>query len=158
MQANIGRSLVKKILNFLQNETEGTTGEYQLQLCDDTFIGSLAFFAEISNHFYILNIKLQGKKQNRFQLVEHSEGFCKKLVPLRASLQRNDATYIPSCSELLGKGISIDFSAIFEKFNKINDRFADFDLLKAKMEPLNNTIKVDIESQPLYLQQELCEL
>ena len=79
-------------------------------------------------------------------------------TPLRASLQRNDATYISSCSELLGEGINIDFSAFFEKINKINDRFADFDLLKAKMEPFNNTIKVDIELQPLYLQQELHKL
>ncbi|XP_076804676.1 general transcription factor II-I repeat domain-containing protein 2-like [Clavelina lepadiformis] len=155
-------SLRKEILNFLQNEIEGTTETYQIQLSDDKFIGSLAFLTDISNHFNILNMKLQGKKQNISQLVGHIEGFRKKLVLFKASLQRNDATHFPACSEVLGERKSIDFSAFSNKIGDIidefNDRFADFDLLKAQMELFNNPMEIVIESQPSYVQQELCEL
>ena len=76
----------------------------------------------------------------------------------RASLQRNDATYFPLCSELLAEGISIDFSAFFEKIDEMsdefNDGFADFDLLKENVEVFYNPMEVDVESQPPYLQQE----
>ena len=92
----------------------------------------------------------------------HIKGFCKKLVLFRASLQRNDTTHFSSCSELLGEGKSIDYSPVFEKISKIsdkfNDRFAYFDLLKKKVKLFNNPTEVNVESQPLYLQQELCEL
>ena len=63
---------------------------------------------------------------------------------------------------VLSEENSMDFSAFFEKIGDIsdvfNDRFADFDLLKTKVELFNNPIEVDVESQPPYLQQELCEL
>ena len=39
---------------------------------------------------------------------------------------------------------------------RVNERCADFDLLKAKLELFNNL--EDVKSQPPYLQQELCEL
>ena len=127
----------------MQNETEETTEEYKLQLNDDKFIGSLPFLTDISNHLFIINMKLQGKKQNKSQLVERIEGFCKKLnVLFRAFLQRYKITHFPSCSVLLGEEKSIDFSSLFEKMGEIsdefNDGFADFDLLKAKVELVNN--------------------
>ena len=54
------------------------------------------------------------------------------------------------------------FSAFFEKIGEIsdefNDKFADFDFLKENVKLFNNPIEVDVESQPLYLQQELYEL
>ena len=40
------------------------TEKYQLQLSDDKFIGLLTFLTDISTHLNILNMKLQGKKQN----------------------------------------------------------------------------------------------
>ena len=90
------------------------------------------------------------------------EGFCMKLVLFRASLQRNDAIHFPLCDDLLDEGIVTDFSAFFEKIGEIsdefNDRFADFDLLKANVGFFDSPIEVDIESQLPYLQQELCEL
>ena len=68
----------------------------------------------------------------------------------------------PSCAELLGEKKRFNFLKFFEKIGEINDelndRFADYDLLKAKLELFNNPIEVNIESQPPYLQQELCEL
>ena len=70
---------------------KGTTEEYQLQLRNDKLIGLLAFLIVISNHLNVLNIKLVGP----------IEDFHKKLVLFWASLQRNDATHFPSCSELL---------------------------------------------------------
>ena len=92
----------------------------------------------------------------------HIESFRKKFVLFRASLQRNDVTHFVSCNELLGEEKSIDFSAFFEKICEIsdefNDRFANADLLKAKVEIFNNLIEVDVESQLPYFHQELCEL
>ena len=46
-----------KEMYFLQSETEATTKEYQIQLSDDKFIGSLAFLTDISNHLNMLNFK-----------------------------------------------------------------------------------------------------
>ena len=55
------------------------------------------------------------------------------------------------------KETNIDFSAFFEKIGEIsdvfNDRFADFDLLRANVELFNNLIEVEEESQPPYSQQ-----
>ena len=106
-----------------------------------------------------LNIKFQSKRQNISQLVGHIESFCKNLVLFRASLQRNDVTHFFSCSKLLGEGKSNDFFAFFEEIceisDELNDGFADFDLLKAKVKILNILIEVDRESQPPYLQLEL---
>ena len=79
----------------------------------------------ITNHLNILNIKFQATKQNISQLVGHIEGFCKKLVLFRASLQRNNATHFPSCCELLGEGKSIDFSSFSEKITDISAEFND---------------------------------
>ena len=83
-------------------------------------------------------------------------------MQFRVSWQRNDATYFFSCNKLLAKEKSINFSTFFEKIGEIsdefNDRFADFDLLKANVELFNNLMKIDTESQPPYPQQELCEL
>ena len=123
----------------MQSETEASTKEYQIQLSDDKFIGSLAFLTDISNHLNMLNLKLQGKKQFISQPVGHIEGFCKKLVLFKASLQKNDALHFPSCCELIGEGTRINFCAFFTKIgevtNEFNRRFADFDLLKTKLEP-----------------------
>ena len=64
-------------------------------------------------------MKLQGKKQNIFQLVGHIESFCKKLVLFRASLERYNAAHFSSFSELLGEEKSINFSAFFVKLVKV---------------------------------------
>ena len=79
---------LRKEIYFLQSETEATTKEYQIQLGDDKFIGSLAFLTDISDHLNMLNLKLQGKKQFISQLVGHIEGFRKKLVLFKASLKK----------------------------------------------------------------------
>ena len=54
-------------------------------------------------------------------------------------------TYFPSFNELLGEGKSINFSSFSEKISDISarfeDRFADFDLLKAKVERFNDPIE-----------------
>ena len=101
-------------------------------------------------------------KQNVSQLVGRIEGFRKKLVLFKISLLRNNATHFPLCSELLGEGKSIDFSAFSEKIDKIigdfNRRFVDFNLLKAKVELFCNPMEIDIESQPPFVQLELCEM
>ena len=142
---------LRKEIYFLQSETEATTKEYQIQLRDDKFIGSLAFLTDISNHLNMLNLKLLGKKQFISQLVGHSKGIRKKLVLFKASLQKNDASHVSSCCELNGEGTKIDFCAfsaeIGEVTNEFNRRFADFDLLKTKLELFNNLMEVDIESQ-----------
>ena len=155
-------ALRKEILYFLQSETETTTKEYQIQLSDDKFIGFLAFLTDIINHLNMLNLKLQGKKQFISQLVGHIEGFRKKLVLFKASLQKNDASHFPSCCELIGEGTKIDFCAFSAKIGEVTDefnrRFADFDLLKTKLELFNNSMEVDIESQASCFQLELCEL
>lgn len=130
-------------MTFIQNQIGGTT-EYVIQLNDDKFIGSLAFLTDITNHLNILNLKLQGRKQNISQLVGYVEGFCKKLLLFKTSLQRNDATHFPSCCELLGEGKNIDFITFSEKIGDIIDefssRFADFDSLKAELELFNNPL------------------
>ena len=59
------------------------------------------------------------------QLVGQIKGFCKKLMLLRDSFQRNDATHFPSCSKLLGEEKTIDFSAFSEKISDINNEFND---------------------------------
>ena len=108
---------------------------------------------DINNHWYILNIKLQGKNQNIFQLVGHVEGFCNKLFCC-------DPFFF--MQQLLGEGKSIDFLEFFKKFKEISDefnnRFTDFDLLKAEVELFNNPMEENVKSQPPYLLQELCEL
>ena len=105
-------------------------------------------------------MKLQGKKQNISLFVAHIEGFRKKFMLLRASLQRNDATHFSPCSELLGEEKNFDFSVFFEKIFEIsdefNDTFANFDLLNTKAEVFSNPIEVDVEPQPLHLQQKSC--
>ena len=72
---------------------------------------------------------------------------CQTNHATRASLQRNDATYFPLCSKLLGEEISINFSAFFKKIgeisNEFNDRFADFNLLKENVEFFNSVMTVD---------------
>ena len=78
----------KRNIIFSAEEAEATTKQYQIQLSDDKFIGSLAFLTDISNHLNMLNLKLQGKKQFISQLVGHIENFCKKLVLFKASLQK----------------------------------------------------------------------
>ena len=155
-------ALRKEILYFLQSEKEATTKKYQIQSSDDKFIGSLAFLTDISNHLNMLNVKLQVKKQFISQLVGHIEGFHKKLVLFKASLQKNDASHFPSCCELLGEGTRIDFCAFSRKIGEVTDefnrRFADFDLLKTKLELFSNPMEVDIKSQASCFQLELCEL
>ena len=63
---------------------------------------------------------------------------------------------------MIGEGTKIDFCAfsakIGEATDKFNRRFADFDLLKTKLELFNNPMEVDIESQASCFQLELCEL
>ena len=155
-------ALIKEILYFLQSETEATTKEYQIQLSHDEFIGFLAFLTDISNHLNMLNLKLQGKKQFISQLVGHIGGFREKLVLFKASLQTNDASYFPSCCELIGEGTRVDFCAFCTKIgevtNEFNRRFADFDLLKTKLELFSNPMDVDIEFQASCFQLGLCEL
>ena len=77
-------------------------------------------------------------------------------------MQKNDATHFPSCCELIGEGTKIDFCAFSAKIGEITDefnrRFADFDLLKTKLELFNNSMEVDIESQASCFQLKLCEL
>ena len=113
-------ALRKEILYFLQSE-KATTKEYQIQLSDVKFIGSLAFLIGISNHLNMVNVKLQGKKQFISQLVGHIEGFRKKLVLFKASLQKKDASHFPSCCELLGEGTRIDFCAFSTKIGEVTD-------------------------------------
>ena len=79
-----------------------------------------------------------------------------------ASLQKNDASHFPSCCELLGEGTRIDFCAFSTKIGEVTDqfnrRFADFDLLKTKLELFSNPMEVDMKSQASCFQLELCEL
>ena len=110
----------------------------------------------------MLNVKLQGKRQFISQLVGHIEGFRKKLVLFKDSLQKNDASHFPSCCELLGKGTRIDFGAFSTKIGEVSDefnrRFADFDLLKTKLELFNNPVKADVKSQASCFQLQFFEL
>ena len=68
----------------------------------------------------------------------------------KASLQKNVASHFPSCCELIGEGTKIDFCAFSAKIGEVADefnrRFADFDLLKTKLELFNNPMEVDLES------------
>ena len=57
-------------------------------------------------------MKLQGKKQNVSQLVRHIEGFRKKLVQFKVSLQRNDAAYFPYAANCLVKGKAFIFCVL----------------------------------------------
>ena len=63
---------------------------------------------------------------------------------------------------MIGEGTKIDFCAFSAKIGEVADefnrRFADFDLLKTKLELFNNPMEVDIESQTSCFQLELCEL
>ena len=122
----------------------------------------MAFLTDISNHLNMLNVKLQGKKQFISQRVGHIEGFRKKLVLFKASLQKNDASHFPSCCELLGEGTKIDFCAFSTKIGEVTDefnrRFVDFDLLKTKLELFSNPMEVDIKSRASCFQLELCKL
>ena len=78
------------------------------------------------------------------------------------SLRRNNITHFPSCCELRGEKKAFIFLSYLKKIGHIRDqfkdRFADFDLLKAKMELFNNPMEVEVEPQPFYTQQQLCEL
>ena len=66
------------------------------------------------------------------------------------------------CCELIGEGTRIDFCSFSTKIGEVTDefnrRFADFDLLKTKLELFSNLIKVDIESQASCFQLELCQV
>ena len=61
---------------------------------------------------------------------------------------------------VLGEEKNFDFSVFFEKIFEIsdefNDTFANFDLLNTKAEVFSNPIEVDVEPQPLHLQQKSC--
>ena len=46
-----------------------------------------------------------------------------KVVLLKDSMQRKDATHFPSCSELLAESKNLDFSAFSEKIGDIGDEF-----------------------------------
>ena len=63
---------------------------------------------------------------------------------------------------MIGEGTRIDFCAFSTKIgevtNEFNRRFADFDLLKTKLELFSNPMEVDIESQASCFQLELFEL
>ena len=47
---------------------------------------------------------------------------------------------------------------IGEIIDEFNCRFADFDLLKAKVKLFSNPMEIDVESQPSHIQLKFCEM
>ena len=60
-------------------------------------------------------MKLQGKKQNVPQLVGHIDGFRKKLVLSKVSLQRNNDTHFTRAVNCLVKGKAFIFLRSLKK-------------------------------------------
>ena len=107
---------------------------FQTQLQSTEFLCSLAFLTDITNHFNVLNLSLQGKRQSISYLVRHVEGFYLKLVLLTECLQNNNFAYFLCCSVIKKEYSKADFiqfvsnSALLSK--KFQSKFEDFQKLK----------------------------
>ncbi|KAJ8893855.1 hypothetical protein PR048_006456 [Dryococelus australis] len=117
----------KEIAEFL--ETAGKIEyDYLEKHKNEEWLCTLAFLTDITEHLNILNLKLQGKKQNMYQLISHIEAFRKKLRIYEEYLK--------------------------EEFEK---RFSDFDNMKTIFQLFADPMAVTIEDQDPELQMELCE-
>uniref|UniRef100_A0A4W3JBW2 HAT C-terminal dimerisation domain-containing protein n=1 Tax=Callorhinchus milii TaxID=7868 RepID=A0A4W3JBW2_CALMI len=155
-------ALRKEVLSFLKEHVKSNTAQFEKELEDPTYLRSLAFLTDITSHLNILNLRLQGRKQNISHLMANVDGFRRKLGLLNSSLQQNDLSHFPSCKELATELEGADFRSFSEIINDLADefsvRFADFEGLRSSVQLFNNPMEVLIEQQPEDIQIELYRL
>lgn len=156
-------AIKKEISLFLQENLNDKYNEFKSFFEDLDSLCELAFITDLTHHLNILNLKLQKTNQVISQLYSHVDSFRRKLQLFKNQLENNILHFFPSCQILLEEhGTSCNFknyiNIIDSLINQFNTRFTDFETLKNDLILFENPLTVQIETQSLEFQEELCDL
>ncbi|KAJ8881121.1 hypothetical protein PR048_017594 [Dryococelus australis] len=151
-----------RIVNLIRGGNREFSAEFhEIPLHSEIHWLSAAFLTDITEHLNILNLKLQGKKQNICQLMSHIEAIRKKLRMFEEDL-KSDLKFFKSCSEIKNEFNSADFKQhgqyVIELREEFGKQFSDFDNMKTIFQLFADPMAVMIGDQDPKLQMELCEL
>ena len=96
---------------------------YQTQLRDKNFSCKLAFFADITMHLNVLNLRLHGRNQNISHLVGHVKTFKIKLRLFATCMKNNDLSYFDSLHEFLADNVEVECSRFMEDIEALSHEF-----------------------------------
>ena len=81
------------------------------------------FFADITMHLNVLNLRLHGRNQNISHLVEHVETFKIKLRLFATCLKNNDILHFDSLHEFLAGDVEVECSRFVEDIEALSHEF-----------------------------------
>lgn len=148
--------LFDKIITFLKEH-----GRETRRLEEASFQCDLAFLTDITSHLNELNIKLQGKNQFIFQLVNNVNAFKRKLVLFQQQLREKNFAHFPYCKKMKEKfpKMKVDYEdQVKILINSFHDRFLDFEKCHCQIELFSNPFTVDVNLAPENAQLELIDL
>lgn len=103
----------KETLTFLAENVKSSEG-LRCSFEDQDFQMCFALLTDISTHLNDLNLKLQGKNKNIFEMISSIDGFKQKLEILKNQISKNELNHFPCCQK-----IAIEFEGSnFEHFGR----------------------------------------
>jgi hypothetical protein len=162
-------ALRQEIQTFLRERVTSDTKQYVEKLDDPEFLSQLAFLTDISQHLNVLNIQLQGRNQVVCKLVSLVAAFETKLALFKSQLEKSELAHFPACSALRAEfetNNTDDHAVGFSRFHAVVQvliesfaaRFDDFKQFREQFQLFNDPFSAVIDSHPVNLQLELCEL
>ena len=150
--------LRKEISQFLQEHDKP-----QDLLSDIEWLWKLAFFADLTGHMNVLNLKLQGQSNLICELYTHIKAFRTKLVLFKNHVRIANLSHFECCQKLKGE-TEIEFPGAFAQDviadlqKQFQERFADLDKKADDIRLFQNPFECDVERISSQYQMEVIDM
>lgn len=153
-------SLRNEVVTFLESSDQ--LRQYAQKLKDPSFLLDLAFLCDITKYLNELNLCIQRRHKNIFDLISTIKSFKRKLISLRQSLTVSNLEFFGNLNEVVQEHNIHDFQKFVPVFdliiNSFDTRFKDFDEIESYAPLFQMPLVCDVNSQKEDLREELAML
>lgn len=156
-------NLRKEVFLFFTQNINPDVEAFVSALEDKHFISNLAFLCDITQIINELNILLQSKNGNIFDLVRNINNFQKKIEMLLNDIKNEKFSILGDVAQLMRKDNKINRTdahlKIFEKLShNFSRRFKDFNIIKHSIDLYYSPLTCNIEEQKIEFHLELARM
>ncbi|XP_019845605.2 SCAN domain-containing protein 3 [Bactrocera dorsalis] len=156
-------NLRKDVLIFFGENVSPDVETFVAALKDRDFIADLAFLCDITQFINDLNLLLQGKNKNIFDLVRTLTLFKRKFEILLNEIKNYNISNLPNLAQIFHDNtpfykIDMYTKTIETLLQDFSHRFQDFDVIKQNIDLHDNPLTCDIQAQKIELQMELARM
>lgn len=155
--------LRKEIVLFLEQDSSSTSQTLITSLKSPDFLLDLAFLCDFTELLNKLNLSLQGKNRNIFDLLTSIDQFGYKLQILIDQIKKNDSTNMPCTTAIIQEFSNQNkletYADIVDRVLKnYENRFSDFNIIRNVIELHNNPLYCTLHNQDPEIQEELLKM